>query len=431
MEGFVMTHKYDAVIAGGGLGGLLTAALLSQQGKSVYLLERLPFFGGRFTTHRLNEFEIPSGAVHMIPHSHRGILGQTLVKDLALPVKIVDTHNFTTWYWTNRSPISHRRFWGIFRAFPSWKQRYFMFRKLLLTRDQVPNKSITFHEFLTSKTDDPQIFKFFNAVTGFALSLDISEMTVSTMYQFLDRLFKSGKAGVPIGGCKRVVDNLISFSQRNDVILQKNHQLISLENNGSEITLGVVRNTRTNELTEVKAKEFILNLGVNQINTILDASKFDFRLPSSPVAQGGGFVFKSKTSLLKKSTVAQFPDCNFVKGAVEPTLISPELAPKGYHLFLTHQIFRSKNIVTATKHARDEIFELFPSLREEDELCVHTFHRDWPVNNTMQGADNKNFSEVFPNLNFVGDGFKGNTGWFMTEGVAYGTHQVVRKILSQ
>ncbi|MHA1976847.1 MAG: NAD(P)-binding protein [Candidatus Hodarchaeales archaeon] len=426
-----MTQYYDVFIAGGGLGGLIASALLTQQGKSVYLSERLPFFGGRFTTHNLDGYEIPTGAVHMIPHSQRGILGQILLKKLSLPLNIVDTHNFTTWYWDNHHPVSHRRFWGILRAFPKWKQRYFIIRKLLFDRKELHDNSITFDDYLSSKTDDPQIFNFFNAFTGFALSLDISELTPATMFRFVDRLHKSGKAGVPIGGCKRVSENLVRFSRNMGGTLKNNSQLILLEKNGSELNSGVVCNTRTNEESEVKAKEFILNLGVNQINSVLEKSKFDFRLPVSPGAIGGGFVFSSKRSLLKKSTVAQFPDCKYVKGAVEPTLISPELAPKGRHLFLTHQVFRLKDVVTATKRARDEVLDLFPSLQEEDELCVHTFHRNWPVNNAMQGADNKNISDIFQNLSFVGDGFKGNTGWFMSEGVAYGAQKVVKDILNK
>ncbi len=426
-----MVQNYDVFIGGGGLGGLLTASLLSQQGKSVFLAERLPFFGGRFSTHSLDGYEIPTGAVHMIPHSQRGILGQMLLKNLSLPLKIVDTHNFTTWYWKNRQPISHKRFWGFFRAIPKWKQRFFTFRRLLLDRSEIHNNSLTFHDLLSSKTDDPQIFKFFNAITGFALSLDISEMTAKTTYQFLDRLYKSGKAGVPIGGCKRVIENLVNFSQTHKSVLKKNTQLIKLETDGDRIKTIILRHTRTNEELEIQAEEFILNLGINQINSILERSKVNFRLPSLPDAIGGGFAFKSKSSLLKKSTVAQFPDCEYVKGAVEPSLISPELAPKGSHLFLTHQVFGSKDVETATKCARDEILELFPSLHEEDELCIHTFHRDWPVNNTMQGLDNKNFSDVYSNLSFVGDGFKGNTGWFMTEGVAFGTQKVTNHILNK
>ena len=77
-----MTKKYDVFIAGGGIGGLLASSLLSQQGKSCYLAERLPFFGGRFTTHNKDGFEVPTGAVHMIPHSQKGILGQTLLQKL-------------------------------------------------------------------------------------------------------------------------------------------------------------------------------------------------------------------------------------------------------------------------------------------------------------------------------------------------------------
>ncbi len=251
------------------------------------------------------------------------------------------------------------------------------------------------------------------------------------MFRFLFRLFRSGKAGVPIGGCKRVVESLISFSRSNDAILRKNLELIELEANGSTLKSAIVKNTRTQEEIVVKAKTFILNLGVPQVNTVLESSGLHFRLPETSIARGGGFAFRSHQSLLQKSTVAQFPECKYVKGAVEPTLISPELAPKNQHLFLTHQIFHSDNLKYNIKRARDEIFALFPSLREDDELCAHTFHREWPVNHGAQGSDNNNFSSVFDNLNFVGDGFKGNSGWFMTEGVAYGTHKVVNRILSE
>ena len=102
-----MEEKYDVFIAGGGLGGLLSSALLSRKGKKCYLVEKLPYLGGRFTTHKFEGFEIPTGAVHMIPHSRNGLLGKTLLNELTLPITIKDTENFTTWYWNNKDPHSH------------------------------------------------------------------------------------------------------------------------------------------------------------------------------------------------------------------------------------------------------------------------------------------------------------------------------------
>lgn len=426
-----MEEKYDVLIAGGGLGGLLSSALLSREGKRCYLVEKLPYFGGRFTTHNYKGFEIPTGAVHMIPHSRKGLLGKTLLNNLDLPIIIKDTENFTTWYWNNKDPISHNNFWGIFKALPEWKQRYCIIRKLMLSRRNPSDNIESFHKYLSKKTTDPQLFKFFNAITGFALSLNIEQITTTSMFQFLNRLFKSGKAGVPIGGCKQVVKSLTDYSTSRKAILKKNFQLIKLEEDKTTLKSAIIQNTRTNEEFEVKAHFFILNLGVPQVNKILESSNLDFRLPETNIARGGGFAFRSDKTLLKKSTVAQFPDCKYVKGAVEPTLLSPELAPKNEHLLLTHQIFKSRNLKQNIKKGRDEIFELFPTVREEDELCVHSFHRDWPVNHSAQGSDNSNFSSVFNNLYFVGDGFKGNSGWFMTEGVVYGVHQVIDRILSQ
>ena len=425
----MMTNSYDVFIAGGGLGGLISSALLSQQGKSCYLVERLPFFGGRFTTHGLDGFEIPTGAVHMIPHSYRGILGNTLLNQLSLPLEIRDTINFTTWYWANRDPVGHSRFFGIFKTFPSWKQSLLIIRKLFLRKGKISDPQMSFHNYLEKKTMDPQIFEFFNALTGFALSLDISEISVHSMYQFFHRLLSGGKAGVPIGGCKNVINKLVDYSRSHRVILNKNQQLIKLISDGEKIKQAIIRNERNGEELEIHADNFILNLGVNQVNEILEVSNLDCRLPFSPSAKGGGFAFGTSSSVLKKSTVAQFPSCKYVKGAVEPTLVSPDLAPKGKYLFLTHQIFHSNDVEKDTKLARDEILELFPMIREEDELCAHTFHRDWPVNYAAQGSDNANDSSVFDNLYFVGDGYKGNQGWFMTEGVAYGVNQVVGKVL--
>ncbi|MFX0016701.1 MAG: FAD-dependent oxidoreductase [Candidatus Hermodarchaeota archaeon] len=418
-------------MAGGGLGGLLSAALLAQQGIKSYLVEKLSFFGGRFTSIKHNGFEIPTGAVHMIPHSNSGPLGQILKQDLRLPLEIIENKDFTAWFWLNQQPRLHRNFWGILKAFPRMNQRIFILRKLLPTVRHSDRHTESFQEFLEVHTEDPQIFQFFNALTGFALSLDISQVSTAAMFRFFRRLHQNSRPGVPIGGCRSVVAALTEKARRNGSTLQKNCELIKLEMDGSLIESAVCVDRKTNEEFSVQADNFILNLGCSQVNDVLINSHLPFRLPIISSSRGGGFIYRSKETILRTSVVAQFPENEYVKGAVEPTISSPNLAPKDEHLLCTHQVFHSSNIIRDTRCARNELLETFPQLKEEDELCVHTFHKDWPVNNAQQGKDLSNFSLIIPNLFFVGDGFKGNNGWMMTEGVAYGVKQVVEKILTK
>ncbi len=423
-------REFNQFIGGGGLGGLLSAALLAQKGQKIFLAEKLPFLGGRFTSIKHHGFEVPTGAVHMIPHSRKGPLGQVIQQDLQLPLEIRDLENFTVWFLPQRKPIRHRRFWGILKAFPRMKQRIFVFRNIIGGVRHSELHSESFQEYLEARTEDPYIFQFFNAITGFALSLDISELSVAAMYRFLRRLHQKGRPGVPIGGCKAVITALTNYAQQNASKLQKNCELIKLEMDGSQIESAVCRDLNTDEEFIIEANQYILNLGHPQVNQLLSKSHLPYRLPSTPIARGGGFVYRSKTSILGGSVVAQFPENKYVKGAVEPSASSPDLAPPGEHLLLTHQVFKSNDVIRDTRRARDELLTTFPQLREEDELCIHTFYKDWPVNYACQGKDLPNFSSEISNLFFVGDGYKGNDGWMMTEGVAYGVKRVIRHILA-
>lgn len=426
-----MENRYDLFVAGGGLGGLLSAALLAQNKQKTFLAERLPFLGGRFTSFRYKGFEIPTGAVHMIPHSQKGPLGKILLEELNLPLEIQNVENYTAWYWPERTPIRHKSFWGIFKAFPKTSQRLFVIRKLLLGARKSEQYTESFHDYLEARTKDPQIFQFFNAVIGFALSLNITQISTASMFRVLKRLYERGRPGIPVGGCKAVIRSLsIYINNIEGNKLQKEYEVIKLETDGEKITTAICRDIKSKEEYEIQANEFILNLGPIQINRLLSVSKLPFKLPPAPIARGGSFCFRSKNSILGSSAVAQFPENDYIKGAIEPTTISPDLAPSGEHLLLTHQVFHSADIKKECKKAREELFLTFPQLKEEDEICVHTYHKDWPVNYASQGNDLSNFYSEIPNLYFVGDGYKGNQGWMMSEGVAYGVKKVVEKILT-
>lgn len=72
-------RKYvDAIVIGAGLGGLLAAAQLLQQGKSVMVVERLNHSGGRFTAKNFQGVQVSTGAVHMVPFGSSGVLARML-----------------------------------------------------------------------------------------------------------------------------------------------------------------------------------------------------------------------------------------------------------------------------------------------------------------------------------------------------------------
>lgn len=241
-----MTERYNQFIAGGGLGGLLSAALLSQKGQRSFLVEKLLFFGGRFTSLQHHGFEVPTGAIHLIPHSRNGPLGLMLLHELNLPLKIVDNEDFTVWYWSNRKQIRRRKFWGILKAFPRMNQRFFVLRKLLLSARHSERHSESFHEYLEARTEDPQIFSFFNPITGFALSIDISQLTTAAIFRLFKRMYQKGHPGVPVGGRKAVTAALVDYSRRNGSTLKKNCELIKIEMDGSLIESAVCRDRKTN-----------------------------------------------------------------------------------------------------------------------------------------------------------------------------------------
>src|SRR5262249_8909553 len=81
----VKRSSYDAIVVGGGLGGLLASLAMLRAGRSVLLLERLPYLGGRFSTIEHDGCQISTGALHLAPHGDRGPLG-ALLQQLDLPM---------------------------------------------------------------------------------------------------------------------------------------------------------------------------------------------------------------------------------------------------------------------------------------------------------------------------------------------------------
>lgn len=71
-----MKH-YDVIVIGSGIGGLAAAAILTQRGKKVLLLEKNKLYGGRLSSYQRDGFVVDVG-VHVISTTNKGPLAKAL-----------------------------------------------------------------------------------------------------------------------------------------------------------------------------------------------------------------------------------------------------------------------------------------------------------------------------------------------------------------
>jgi phytoene dehydrogenase-like protein len=67
--------KYDVIVVGGGISGLLSSLALSKEGKKVLILEKNKFMGGNVRTYDVNGYKVDTG-----PHAITGLSDGPLIK---------------------------------------------------------------------------------------------------------------------------------------------------------------------------------------------------------------------------------------------------------------------------------------------------------------------------------------------------------------
>lgn len=435
-----------AVVIGAGLGGLTSAAKLSQSGKyDVSVFERMSFAGGRFTQHEHDGFQIPTGAVHTIPHGKKGpfaklILGKKSRGGLELGKRGVDFLPTTKFAGMRREGKHYaaNTVYGILPWFPL--RNTLNMPRLLASRAKRPwgNETTDGRAWLSKMfTDD--FIDFLDAFSNFAISLRFDQMPASTVARMLQNSFWSDKPHIPKGGCKGVIDGLRSELRQNGVRVKLSHEITDIlpgsaeeETKHNRFCIGVRRRGRESP-TWIGADSIIHNGGhPNLLGSLSDefeiASGIRDQIENTQAVGGIGFVFSLDDKIPQRdSGVTMVPEMERVGGYIIPTFSEPALAPEGKHMMITHQYVPDPSVKSEISKGRDEIYESIPWLSDHgEELCVHTYHRNWPCNRSPMGAELP--SDVgIEGIRLVGDGVKGH-GWMMIEGIASNVPDAVRDV---
>ena len=438
--------KPKALVIGAGVGGLSSAAKMAQSGDfEVTVYERMSFAGGRFTQHDHDGYQIPTGAVHMIPHGKKGpfadlILGKRSKGGLDLGrhgVEFLPTTHFACRLKDGRYQSAN----SVYGTLPWFTARDTLnLPRLLAKGAKQPwaDETVDGRTWLRRYFSD-EFVDFVDAFSNFAVSLRFEQMPASTVVRILQNSFWSDRPHIPKGGCKGVIDGLRADPRENGAKLRLTHEITEIlpgyaeeETKDHRFCVGVRRRGR-DAASGVGADSIIHNGGhPNLLKALSDdfevAEGIRKQIADTQAVGGIGFCFALDDDIpVRSSGVTMLPNLERVGGFVIPTFSDPSLAPEGKHLMITHQFVPDPSVKSEIGKGRDDLYEAIPWLADHgEEICVHTYHRNWPCNRAPQGAELPMDIGV-EGIRLVGDGVKGH-GWMMVEGIAANLHQAVDEI---
>ena len=421
-------NDYDAIIIGAGLGGMLSAAQLLQRGKRVIVVERLPHCGGRFTAKTFQGVQVSTGAVHMIPFGSSGVLARML-RRLHVPHHFFDADVFASFHVRGKQ-IRSRGILGTLKVFGP--RQFFWFARVgyLMFFHRLPASEgdMPFDQWLARHIDvqrNPELRAFFESISRFALSLDLSHVSTDEVIRTTKNMFRFGAPGIVQGGCGALTAELqrcITEAGAEVRLLCDAQQIL---HDDSHVTGVRVRCKASGEETILRAPLIVSDLGPRATDALLNNQRItqaDVLKHPGPTeiheATGLKVHILSDVSLIPHKGIMYCLDTQRIAGMVQPTNSDPRLAPPGKHLLISHQVMQGTNVEQEKALALADLRLLFGEAfdRHCRVLTMSAYRGEWPVNRIAQGEDLTPRTSM-QGLYLVGDAVK-PAGYLMVEGVA-------------
>ncbi len=422
----------DALVIGAGLGGLLSAAQLIERGKRVIILERLPHSGGRFTAKTFHGVQVSTGAVHMVPFGSSGVLAHML-EQLRIPHRLMDADVFGSFHvhgrqYRARGLLGVYKFLGPRQFFWFTRIGYLMFLRPLPERE----RHLTFDRWLERHINvarNPQLVAFFERISRFALSLELSQVSTEEVVRMTKNMLRYGAPAIVEGGCGALTKQLEQQITERGGEIRLSCEVLQILHEQDQVTGVRVRNKASGEETLLTAPLIVSDIGPRATDALVhnrrvtQAEVLKARVQESPdstVSEAVGLKVHilSDVSLIPHRGIMYCLDTRRIAGIVQPTNSDPTLAPPGKHLLISHQVIQSNNVEEERALALADLRSVFGEDFERhcQVLTMGTYRGEWPVNRLAQGEDVPP-QTALRGLYLVGDAVK-PTGYLMVEGVA-------------
>jgi phytoene dehydrogenase-like protein len=423
-------RDFDVVVVGAGLGGLLAAATAASAGKSVLVLERMPYVGGRFTTVDQDGCQITTGALHLVPHGQGGVLA-ALMTSIGQPFQGVPRDVIASAFVDGRH-VAWRTPLDVLRTFGFRGQADVVRMCAELAIRPTRPGSATFADWVENRTRDATVRQLFERFSQFALSIPADLISYDEMRAVFRNVARHGLPCAPAGGCRALIEQLASGLTARGGNIRTATEVVQVlrDREGGRVRGVRFRDRRSDCDQTVSCRTIVSDTGPDVTARLLgESSTFELEA-SQPVAAGLKLHVLSDRSLIDHRGIMLCLDTERISGIVQVSNAVPSVAPTGMHMLDTFQVPMTDDFAVERRRAIEDLRYVFGPAFDRHCHVVRTsaFRASWPVNRAIQGQDYRN-QEPIPGLLMVGDAYK-QPGYMMVEGVASSVRAVADRLRS-
>ena len=429
-----LKSKYDIVIVGAGLGGMVAGALLARDGFRVLMLEKLLTPGGRYTSEDHDGFKIGTGAWALGLHGPQGPVYKTLM-DLGckLDIRVPGPTDRVTRIRGVDVPMPES---GGLRAVVSRvarskaeEERVMNSARLALTGEKPASEEVTAQEWVGALTDNPLIHGMFDFFIRAMSAINYEDIPAGRYFNYLRTFGRLKGVTTTVrdgngGTTKALID--VFKSHGGEVVTLAEVQQLVIEK-GRATT--VVFRDRKGVTKEIRAACVISNVGPKA--TVELAGRQN--LPGEYLLAVERLVSTVATTVIWSydeplgdySGFYSFIDTPRLTTVWEPYHLWPSYAPGGKCCAYAFMTMKSKDVGSELEKGVAEVYANFPGLKKAEIVNSLMMRDGWPILRAS-GAGMPVRTPV-SGLYSVGDGNMPD-GWLCGEGVVMGVHEAVGDI---